>query len=246
MPYLFLSPSTQEFNPYVTRGNEEYWMNRIADAMEPFLRASGINFTRNDPASSAAAAIRESNGGQYDLHLALHSNAAGPSGAGNVRGVDVYYYPTSREGLAMANLIVENIRPVYPLPDRVRALPTTRIGEVRRTDAPAVLAELGYHDNEQDAKWIEDSERQIAAALAKSVAQFFGLPFLEPSPVRAGRVRVSSGGVNLRSAPDLDSGVYRSIPNGESVLVYGAYDDWYTVGYDGTNGYVKAQYIEIA
>ena len=29
MPFLFLSPSTQDFNPYVTTGNEQYWMNRI-------------------------------------------------------------------------------------------------------------------------------------------------------------------------------------------------------------------------
>lgn len=50
MPFLFLSPSTQDFNPYVTTGNEQYWMNRIADEMEPYLRASGVNFTRNNPA----------------------------------------------------------------------------------------------------------------------------------------------------------------------------------------------------
>lgn len=243
MPYLYLSPSTQEFNPYVTSGNEEYWMNRLADAMEPYLRASGVNFTRNDPAQNAAAAIRESNGGQYDFHLALHSNAAGPSGAGSVRGVDVYYYPTSREGLVMANLIVENLKPVYPLPDLVRALPTTRIGEVRLTGAPAVLAELGYHDNAQDALWIEENLDPVAAALTRAVTEYFGLPFVQPAAVRAGSVRVRSGGVNLRSYPDLDSGVYLTIPNGAAVQIYGAYNDWYTVGYDGVNGYVKAQYI---
>ena len=42
MPFLFLSPSTQEGNPYVTEGNERLWMNRIADEMEPYLRASGV------------------------------------------------------------------------------------------------------------------------------------------------------------------------------------------------------------
>ena len=36
MPIIYLSPSTQDWNPYVTgSGSEEYWMNRIADAMEP-------------------------------------------------------------------------------------------------------------------------------------------------------------------------------------------------------------------
>lgn len=43
-------------------------------------------------------AIRESNAGYYDLHLALHSNAAPEELAGKIRGTDVYYYPYSALG----------------------------------------------------------------------------------------------------------------------------------------------------
>jgi N-acetylmuramoyl-L-alanine amidase len=40
MARVFLSPSTQEYNVYVDgSGSEEYWMNRLADAIEPFLTA---------------------------------------------------------------------------------------------------------------------------------------------------------------------------------------------------------------
>ena len=35
MPIIYLSPSTQENNLYVTGGSEEEWMNRLADAMIP-------------------------------------------------------------------------------------------------------------------------------------------------------------------------------------------------------------------
>ena len=49
MPKICVSPSAQEFNHYVDGGNEEYYMNLIADAMEPYLRASGIDFDRNQP-----------------------------------------------------------------------------------------------------------------------------------------------------------------------------------------------------
>ena len=38
MPSLFLSPSTQDQNPYVIGGSEEYYMNLVADAMEPYLQ----------------------------------------------------------------------------------------------------------------------------------------------------------------------------------------------------------------
>ncbi len=37
MPVIYLSPSTQENNRYVNGGTEEEWMNRLADAMEPYL-----------------------------------------------------------------------------------------------------------------------------------------------------------------------------------------------------------------
>ena len=48
MPKIYLSPSTQEYNPYVTgNGSEEYFMNLVADAMEPYLLANGIQFSRN-------------------------------------------------------------------------------------------------------------------------------------------------------------------------------------------------------
>ena len=39
MPIIYLSPSTQENNMYVTGGSEEQWMNRLADAMVPYLDA---------------------------------------------------------------------------------------------------------------------------------------------------------------------------------------------------------------
>ena len=35
MPKVYLSPSLQEYNPYVDGGNEEYYMNLVADAIEP-------------------------------------------------------------------------------------------------------------------------------------------------------------------------------------------------------------------
>ena len=76
MPRIYLSPSTQEGNFYVTGGTEESYMNRIADEMEPYLTANGIRFTRNTPDMTAASSIAQSHLGSYDFYLALHSNAA--------------------------------------------------------------------------------------------------------------------------------------------------------------------------
>ena len=43
MPRIYLSPSTQTWNPYADgSGSEEYWMNLLADALEPYLYANTI------------------------------------------------------------------------------------------------------------------------------------------------------------------------------------------------------------
>lgn len=179
MPSIYLSPSTQEFNPYIIGGTEEYYMNLIADAMEPYLYATGINFTRNTPEMTAASSIAASNSGNYDLHLALHSNASGAT-PGSRRGSEVYYFPTSQNGKRAAEIIANNLQIIYPIPNGVRAIPTTSLGEVRRTKAPSVLIEFAYHDNYDDAVWIRDNINAIAQNVVMSLADYFGIPFVSP------------------------------------------------------------------
>lgn len=246
MPFLFLSPSTQEYNPYVTSGNEEYWMNRLADRMVPYLEASGINVTRNDPNGTVGDSIRASNAGNYDFHLALHSNAAPASVSGQVRGIDIYYYTPSLNGLRMANIIVDNLKEIYPLPSRVRAIGTVNIAEVRMTKAPAVLAELGYHDNTEDALWVENNLEAIARSLSLSVTEYFGLPLLSPRPSREGVVMLQSGTLNLRGAPSTSGPILASIPNGEAVTILGSYNGWYSVNYDGLIGWANGAFLQSA
>ena len=180
MPSVFLSPSLQEWNPYVDGGNEEYYMNLVADAMEPYLTASGITFERNTPSQTLSQAINESNQGNYDLHFAIHSNAAGENLAGQVRGADFYYYPTSTSGKRAAEIFAKNYENIYPIPSEVQTIPTTSLAEIRRTKAPAVLAEVAYHDNIADAQWIRENIDNIARNLSQSIAEYLGVPFVTP------------------------------------------------------------------
>lgn len=245
MPTIYLSPSTQEFNPYVNGGNEEYYMNLIADAMEPYLAASGIQFVRNTPEMTAATSIAASNSGVFDLHLALHSNATA-SGNGERRGIEVYYYPTSTAGKRFADILVENFKAVYPLPDNVRAIPTTSLGEVARVRAPGVLIEIGYHDNAQDADWVRNNIDLIARTLTQSLTEYFGIPFNYPQPIQVGSVRTNGGHLNVRTRPSTDAFIVGRIPNGAEVTVFATLAGWYLVQYGGIVGYVAAQYIQLA
>ncbi len=245
MPNIYLSPSTQEFNPYIGGGNEEYYMNLIADAMEPYLRSSGIRFTRNTPTMTAASSIRQSNQGNYDAHVALHSNAAPEEEAGMRQGSEVFYYPTSQRGKRLATIIAENLKMIYPYEWLVKTKPTTSLGEVSKTRAPAVLIEFAYHDNEEDADWIRQNISEIAANVVLSLTEYFGIPFIEPQPVRKGVVTVKSGWLNIRKRPSLQAQVIARAWNGNPITVYGEWLGWYVVDYYGTIGYADARYIRL-
>lgn len=245
MPIIYLSPSTQEANLYVTGNSEEYYMNKLADAMLPYLRSSGIQYVRNTPDMTAASSIRASNAGKYDLHLALHSNAAPESKYGTVRGIIVFYYPGSQKGQRAAEIIARNLKSIYPLPDLVRTEATTRLGEVRQTKAPSVFLELGYHDNLEDAVWIQQNINKIAENLVISLTEYFGIPFIYPTAVQTGQVRTTSGSLNIRSLPSITSPVKGKIPNGAIVNVYGQTGDWYVVEYQGIVGYANSNYISL-
>ncbi len=147
---------------------------------EPYLIASGIEFTRNDPSQTLSEVIDESNDGEYDFHLALHSNAASPSLAGQMQGADVYYWYDSKWGKAGADIIAENFKDVYPNPNKVKTVPTSTLRELRRTYAPSALIEVAYHDNPTDAQWIKDNIDEIARNLVLSLTEYFGIPFVEP------------------------------------------------------------------
>ena len=244
MPIIFLSPSLQPFNEYVGGGNEQQYMNEVADAMEPMLRANAIRFTRSKIGESLADVIRQSNAGNYDLHLALHSNAAGDSMSGQLNGADMYYYPYSTRGKRAAHILAENYRKIALDPNHVQALSTTKLVEVTKTNAPAVLVEVEYHDNEAGANWIRSHIQEIAANLTEGLTIYFGLPYIpEVIEPRCAVVITKESPLNLRSRPSLQAPVIAHIPRGASVMVYGEWKGWSVVGYQEFLGYADSSFF---
>jgi N-acetylmuramoyl-L-alanine amidase len=247
VPSIYLSPSTQEWNAYVTgSGSEEYNMNLLADALIPYLQANAIRYTRNSPDMTAASSIRQANEGDYDFYLALHSNASGEGHYGENRGIIAFYYPGSARGERGAELIAQALQAVYPLPKQVRAQSAVTLGEVRLSRFPAVLVEIGYHDNYADAAWVESHMDAIAQSLARALTEYFGLPFVFPGGERIGTVAVAEGStLNLRETPSPEGTVLANLPAGASVRVFGEREGWYTVEWKDFAGYAAAAYIAL-
>ena len=245
MPIIYLSPSTQENNYFVNGGTEEQYMNLLADKMIPYLDASGIRYTRNTPSMTAASSIAASNAGNYDLHLALHSNAAAGAQAGKARGSIVFYYPSSAEGRRAAELIADGLKTIYPDPNKVRTEATTTLGEVARVRAPSVLIELAFHDNVEDANWIKANLDSAARVIVLALTEYFGIPFFETEHRRQGVVDVEWGNLNIRARPDTSAPIIAQAPDGAPLIIINTADGWHLVNYNGTIGYANSQFVTV-
>lgn len=170
---IYLSPSAQEYNiGYGDFGSEEYRMNRIADIVEKLLKEQGYTVYRNNPNERLSQIVRESNEISPDIHVALHSNASGEGFS--AQGPEIFVNRPNTPGDRLANQIYNEIMQVYPDPTKGRGvLYTSSLYEIIRTNAPAVLLEVAFHDNPEDAQWIIDNESQIAQAIVSGINSYF-------------------------------------------------------------------------
>ena len=183
MPNVYISPSTAEEQFFVTGNSEEYYMNLIADAMIPYLRASGIDFDRNNPGETLQQIIEQSNSKPRDLHLMLDMETGIDDLAGKVRGEKVIYYTGSPGGSKASDIIAKNLKKIYPLPELV-TISTNRIDpENRDVNAVTVKTMLGYRDNIEDATWVINNIDTIGKNLAMSLAEYLNVPFVEKASI---------------------------------------------------------------
>lgn len=158
---IYLRPS-QRPDRYPNGGDEAYWIDRIARGLREDLGARGI--------SCICSPEQEGCG----LHLYLCSHAAPEEVAAKIKGAQVLYYEYSPAGRRAAEIFTRHIKSVYPQPDLVEMAPTAARQELSAAQVPALLIQLGYHDNPQDEAWLVNSAGPIAGGLAAAAADFLG------------------------------------------------------------------------
>ena len=170
---IYLSPSLQEWNVGIgDYGTEEERMNQIADVVERELKSMGYDVRRNNPENTLAQTVRESNQIGPAVHVAIHSNASGPSSIG--KGPEIYANRPNTSGARLAQYIYDEIEKIYPNPEAGRGvLYTKNLYEVVKTLAPAILLEVAFHDNKEDANWIKNNIENIGRAIAIGINNYF-------------------------------------------------------------------------
>ena len=171
---IYISPSKQEHNiGYGKYGSEEYRMNQIADITCRHLDKTSITYYRNAPSMTTNEIVSDSNSKNPDIHLAIHSNAGGGTGA------ECWIYDWGGERERFARIIYNRISNITPMEDRGIKL-GPKFAELRRTTAPACIIEVAFHDRREDAWWILDNIELIGIELAKGICEYFGIDLSLP------------------------------------------------------------------
>lgn len=166
---IYLSPSTQQRNVGIGNyGTEEKRMNQVADVVKKVLHKYGQKVYRNDPEWDLLKVVKDSNLKKPDLHCAMHSNAGGGSGC------EIYAYSASSKSEKAAKGVYAELEGIAPVEGRGIKY-STELYELRKITAPAVLVEIGFHDNATDAFWIVDNIEKIGTAIATGILKYLGI-----------------------------------------------------------------------
>lgn len=157
----------------------------MAWRIKAVLEAAGVHVTETRPdgaAVSLAERCRIANAVDgLDLFVSLHSNAAASPGWSSARGWECYVYDCTGARYQAAKAILRRVEGVAAA---IRTTPIRAWDELavlRRTNAPAVLIEHGFHTNREDVGHLKSStyRQRLAEAEAAGILDYLGIAVAE-------------------------------------------------------------------
>lgn len=178
--------------------------DRIADKVEKLLQNyTGYELIRTDDTTGQKdipleARTNAANNFKADFYLSIHHNAGINGGSGG--GIMAYIYTkASAESAAWQKALYDALIDATGLKgNRATPLAKRNLHEVRETDMPAVLLELGFMDSKTDVPIIltEEYADKCAAAIVKVLVE---KGKLEKKPAKIYRVQVGAYSVKANA-----------------------------------------------
>lgn len=144
----------------------------IADLVEKYLTAAGVEVVGNLQSDSLYEITSASNNQDADVFVSIHCNAFNEM----ANGTEVWHYHTSHDGKKLAECIQRQIVDSLGTTDRgaKAAVPhtDTSLYVLNNTDAVAVLVETAFIDNPSDEELLRYRQDDFARAIARGITDF--------------------------------------------------------------------------
>ena len=134
-------------------------------------RETPVSSVGTDPVSSQRLRVRMANAWPADLFISIHCNS---NQNHRINGSEVYIYRFGGRAEALAQSVLNAIVSIVGTRDNgVRAYPTLYV--LRETAMPAILVELAYLTNADDAEKLYRNTFEFAYAIYLGILAYFGL-----------------------------------------------------------------------
>ena len=143
----------------------------VAELVAQYLTNAGVEVVGNLQSDSLEEVVDVSNESEADPFISIRCNACN----GNARGTEVWYYHRSAYGEMLADCIRHQIVDALGTADRGSKGAKPGINGLyvlSNTGATAVLVELAFIDNEEDAQLLCDRQDDFARAIARGVTDY--------------------------------------------------------------------------
>jgi N-acetylmuramoyl-L-alanine amidase len=170
-------------------GSEKDQMYALTLEITPHLDRAGVSFVVPERNVSIAERVRQSNDLGAGFHLALHSNAGG---IGKAHGPVGLYF--SEAGRTFCEKLVDSLLALGQQSNRSYHVKQEKsLYELRKTNAPAALLEVDFHDSPVGVEFITGRRSEIAEAIARVIIAADGKEFVPVGPCEAQETAVKLG-----------------------------------------------------
>ena len=147
----------------------------VARLLESECRNLGLDVADNFQSSSLQEIVDAANYSGADIFVSIHCNAASPS----AKGTETFYCAGSSTGKKISECVQKSIVANLQTVDRgVKDDTQSAAGYLyvlRQTAMPAILIELAFISNADDAEILKNYQWRFANAIARGLAEYCGL-----------------------------------------------------------------------
>ncbi len=186
MPRIYIDQGHNPRNPNTgAEGNglrEQDVTYEVGQRLAVLLRRSGnyqVRLSRPTPetqlgtsnATSLRARVDDANAWGADYFISIHTNGSTDRSAS---GVEAYAYARDTRAFRLGEDIVDNLVEITGLRDR-GMLVRPGLYVLKRTNMPAVLVEIGFISNPNDAALMRDDPQIFAQGIYNGIVEYTGL-----------------------------------------------------------------------
>jgi N-acetylmuramoyl-L-alanine amidase len=146
-------------------------MNLISDLIEKKLKEKNIKVFRNDYLSSYKNILNECEDNNINLLVSLETTS---SDNHDKTGIQTIITNSSANSYGLANIINNKLNSIKEsnliYSNNIKGSLTNE-----KDSMLSLMLELGYHDNENDAKFIINNRENIANIVASSILDYYGI-----------------------------------------------------------------------